>query len=344
MKKTLTINLGGAVFHIDEDAYRLLDNYLANLRIHFRREEGAEEIVRDMEQRISELFAERLHEGRQVITIEDVEAIITQMGQPEELFGEEAPKTERHSYARTSKRLYRDPDDKILGGVAAGFAAYLDWDVTWIRLGLALLSCVVHGLILAYIILWIVVPLARTAPEKLAMKGKTINLENIGKTVTDGFERVNSYVRSDRPRSFLHSLGEGLVAVAGFLIKFLMVLVAICFAPVLLALLVVFIALILVATGLIASVPAVLCSAIPAIDWSLAGASPLSTILMSICGILAIGIPIIGLIHLIMRHFGGWEPMSTVTRVIFILLWLIALGIDIFFLLNSSFIASHINF
>ncbi len=88
MKKTLTINLGGTVYHIDEDAYHLLDNYLANLRIHFRREEGAEEIVHDMELRISELFADRLNEGKQVITIEDVEEIIARMGKPEELSGE----------------------------------------------------------------------------------------------------------------------------------------------------------------------------------------------------------------------------------------------------------------
>ena len=60
MKKTLTVNLGGTVFHIDEDAYRLLDNYLCNLKLHFRKQEGAEEIVNDIENRISELFAEKL--------------------------------------------------------------------------------------------------------------------------------------------------------------------------------------------------------------------------------------------------------------------------------------------
>ena len=68
MKKTLTVNLGGTVFHIDEDAYRLLDNYLCNLRLHFRKQEGAEEIVNDIENRISELFAEKLSAGSQVIT------------------------------------------------------------------------------------------------------------------------------------------------------------------------------------------------------------------------------------------------------------------------------------
>ena len=76
MKKTLTVNLGGTVFHIDEDAYRLLDNYLCNLRLHFRKQEGAEEIVNDIENRISELFAEKLSAGSQVITIADVEEVI----------------------------------------------------------------------------------------------------------------------------------------------------------------------------------------------------------------------------------------------------------------------------
>ena len=80
MKKTLTVNLGGTVFHIDEDAYRLLDNYLCNLRLHFRKQEGAEEIVNDIENRISELFAEKLSAGSQVITIADVEEVIARMG------------------------------------------------------------------------------------------------------------------------------------------------------------------------------------------------------------------------------------------------------------------------
>lgn len=346
MKKTLTINLGGTVYHIDEDAFNLLDNYLSNLRIHFHREEGAEEIVHDMELRISELFTDRLNGGKQVITIEDVEEIIAQMGKPEEFSGEDTENT-HHSDKRRStaeRRLFRDPDNKVLGGVASGLSAYLGWDVTWVRIVLLVLAFFVKGLILAYIIAWIIIPMARTATEKLAMKGETINVENIGKTVTNGFEKVNDYVRSEQPRSVLQKIGEGLVAVAGFLIKFLLIFIAICCAPVLLVLLVVFIALLMAATGIIAAVPAVLYGALPLVDWSAASTNPLVTILLSICGILIIGIPIIGLIHLLMRHFGGWQPMSFATKVIFIILWLISLGIGVFFLLDSSFIASHINF
>ncbi len=314
MKKTLTINLGGTVYHIDEDAYHLLDNYLANLRIHFRREEGAEEIVHDMELRISELFADRLNEGKQVITIEDVEEIIARMGKPEELSGEGNGETSGSEKTKgtTVRRLFRDPDNKVLGGVASGLAAYMGWDVTWVRIILLVLGFFV--------------------------------LENIGKTVTDGFEKVNDYVRSDRPRSILQKIGEGIVSVAGFLIKFLLVFIAICCAPVLFVLLIVFFALLMAATGLIAALPAVLYEVLPAVNWATVGSSPGLTVAMSVAGILVIGIPIIGLIHMLMRHFGGWQPMSIVTKIIFIVLWLIALGVGVFFVLNDPNIASMISY
>jgi len=94
MKKTLTVNLGGTVFHIDEDAYRLLDNYLMNLKHHFRKQEGAEEIVNDIENRISELFSEKISKGQQVITLIDAEEVIHRMGKPEDLSDEEPSKQE----------------------------------------------------------------------------------------------------------------------------------------------------------------------------------------------------------------------------------------------------------
>lgn len=140
MKKTLTVNLGGTVFHIDEDAYQLLDKYLSNLRIHFRKEEGSDEIMDDFEMRISELLNERVRLGYEVITIEQVEEVIKRMGKPEEIFEEEEKSTDHEDNYRaqqqethtqtTKKRLMRDPDNRILGGVAGGFAAYMDWDPT----------------------------------------------------------------------------------------------------------------------------------------------------------------------------------------------------------------------
>ncbi len=336
MKKTLTINLSGTVFHIDEDAYRLLDNYLSNLRVHFRREADGEEIVRDMEQRIAELFTVRLHEGRQVITIEDVEEVIAQMGQPEELEGDASFASADEEQSRGSRRLYRDPDNKVFGGVASGIAAYQDWDVVWVRLAFLLLCIFVQGAVLAYIIAWIIIPAANTATEKLEMQGKKINLENIGRTVTDNFERatekVNNYVRSDRPRSAMRRVGECIVSVASFLIKFAVVILAICCAPVLFGLLIAFVAVLMVGVGMIASVPMFIYDFFPMIDWSVASGSPLAMMGLSLTGILLIGIPIIGIIHLLMRCFGGWQPMSMGMRIALIVLWLLALPVAFFML------------
>ena len=340
MKKTLTVNLGGTVYHIDEDAYKLLDTYLSNLRIHFCREEGAEEIVHDMELRISELFTDRLRDGKQVITIEDVEEIIAQMGKPEDL-GDEADgggetSKDGSTYSQTAKgprRLFRDSDNKVLGGVASGLAAYFGWDPTWVRIIFLILGISLKGFVIAYIIAWIVIPLARTVPEILAMRGAKINVVNIGRTVTDNFEKVNEYVHSGKPHSALQRIGEGIVGVAGVLIKFILIVLAICCAPIVFVIFVVCFAMLMVATGLIAATPAVLYEVLPAVDWNAAGASPTVTIGLAVSGILVIGIPIIGLIHILMRHFGGWQPMSTVTRIIFIVLWFIALsaGFGFFF-------------
>ena len=146
MKKTLTINLGGIVYHIDDDAYRLLDNYLSNLKHYFRKQEGAEEIVNDIEMRIAELFAEKVTEGKQVITVSDVEEIIARVGKPED-FGiadedmDSQKRTEQTSSANqgstqtaAQRRWFRDPDNKLLGGVAAGLAAYFGWDITLVRI------------------------------------------------------------------------------------------------------------------------------------------------------------------------------------------------------------------
>ena len=204
MKKTLTVNLGGTVFHIDEDAYQLLDKYLSNLRIHFRKEEGSDEIMDDFEMRISELLNERIRLGYEVITIEQVEEVIKRMGKPEEIFEEEEKSTDHEDNYRTQqqethaqttkKRLMRDPDNRILGGVAGGFAAYMDWDPTAVRIVLFLLMFFYGITVPLYFLLWIIVPMARTATEKLEMRGQSVTVENIGKTVTDGFEKVSNNV------------------------------------------------------------------------------------------------------------------------------------------------------
>ena len=207
MKKTLTINLSGIVYHIDEDAYVLLDNYLKNLRSHFRREVGVDEIMCDIETRISELFNGFINDGIQIITVKQVEAVITCMGKTEDLFAEEENESEKkHTETDTNtwkaqRKLFRNPDDRILGGVVSGVAAYFGWEPVLLRLLFLIAGLFVQGLLIVYLIAWIIIPLARTATEKLQMHGKAINVENIGRTVTDGFEQTGENVYSDKPRS-----------------------------------------------------------------------------------------------------------------------------------------------
>ncbi len=340
MKRILTINVGGTVFNIDEDAYFLLDSYLVNLRIHFRCKEGGEERLRDMERRMAGLFADRLKEGGDVIAKEAVEEIIARMGQPEGLSGESSESdAERGGGKSAPRRLYRDLDDKVLGGVASGWAAYLHWDVTVVRLALLVMTCFVHALVLAYVLAWIIMPPARTALEKLAMRGQKINVENIGKTVTGGFEKPEDPVRPKR-RGLLRSAGDKLVVVAGFLMKALLVIVAVCCVPALLLLLAVFIMLLLAGAGIVATVPALFYTAWPWINWSPVPFSPVAIMLTSVCGILAIGIPLVGAVHWLLCRSGRCKPMSVATKIIFIVLWLASLGLGAHFLIHLFAILS----
>ena len=333
MKKTLTVNLGGTVFHIDEDAYRLLDNYLSNLKIHFRKEAGADEIIDDIERRISELFAEKLTAGSQVITITDVEEVIARMGKPEDMEAENDSEPSIGNATRTTihRRLYRNPDDKLLGGVISGMAAYLGWDVTLLRLLLlVVLICGVGTLIPVYIVCWLVIPEARIAAEKLSMRGEAVTVENIGKTVTDGFEKVangvNDYMKSDKPRTFLQKLGDALVMVAGWFFKICLVIFAIICSPLLFVFGVVFVALLFAAVMVAIGGGAALISMFPTFDVILP-TSPLSAIVMYIAGILLVGIPLVSLVWAIFSLIFKWQPMASGLKWTLVILWMVSAAV-----------------
>lgn len=344
MKKTLTVNLGGTVFHIDEDAYRLLDNYLKNLKAHFRKEQGVEEIVDDMETRIAELFAEKKSTNSQVITLADVEEVIARMGKPEDfdepINAETADNgsSERRKDGRESgqtnarRRFYRDPDNKMLGGVAGGVAAYFDWDVTLVRLVLVLLVFLPYcPVVLPYLIAWFLIPEAHTATEKLNMRGEPVTVESIGKTVTDGFERmandVNRYMNSDKPRTLLQQIGDVAVAVIGAFLKLILLLLAVACAPVLFAFVVVFVLLIVALVTFVFSGTIYLVDWLPAIQWELPLASPLWNILGAMGGVILLGIPLGGLVYGLLCRVFQWQPMGTALKWSLFILWLIGVGL-----------------
>ena len=346
MKKTLTVNLGGTVFHIDEDAYQLLDKYLSNLRIHFRKEEGSEEIMNDFEMRISELFGERVRLGHEVITIEHVEEVINRMGKPEEIFEEEETEEEKENAKKRvfqeqvitgKKKLMRDPDNRVIGGVAAGIAAYMGWDTTAVRLAMILLLFIpfVHWMALLYIILWMVMPVAKTAADRLIMRGKSVTLETIGQTVTDGFEKVssnvNDYISSDKPRNFFQKLADLFVTVFGFLLKFGAVLAVIILLPPLL--LIVFI-LFIVTVALVGGGASVLYQLSP-FGWDLYSGVPVYMAVIGCIGvILLIGIPAIALLYAVCGQLFNLKPLPTSAKWTLLVLWLIAVAGCIIYFVN----------
>ena len=185
MKKTININLAGFVFYIDEDAYETLQKYLNNIRTYLGNTEGREEIIDDIESRIAELFSEK---QKQVITLNEVNDVIEVMGQPEDYMSEEEPE-EKTAGQQSSKRLYRDPDSTVLGGVCSGVGHYLNIDAVWIRL--IFLAMIWSGVsILFYFILWAIIPKAETTAQKLEMKGKAATFSNIEDYVRKGYENV----------------------------------------------------------------------------------------------------------------------------------------------------------
>lgn len=199
MNKTVNINLAGIFFHIDEDAYLKLQRYLEAIKRSFTDSQGRSEIIADIEARIAELFNERVQNDKQVIRIKEVDEVIAIMGQPEDylvddaIFEDEPQRSYAHK-STPSKKLYRDTDNSYVGGVSSGLGHYFGVDAIWIRLAWVLLVAGAGTGILLYILLWILVPEAKTTAEKIMMTGEPVNISNIEKKIKDGFDTVTDTV------------------------------------------------------------------------------------------------------------------------------------------------------
>jgi phage shock protein PspC (stress-responsive transcriptional regulator) len=208
MKKVININLGGLPYIIDEDAFEHLSKYLGSIRKHFSYSEGCDEILSDIELRMSELFQEQL-KAKQIITLQELNNAIEILGTPEDfgaqqdgfVMDDEPHRDKDHSkfeengsykYIKTGKKIFRDMDEKIIGGVCSGIAAYLGVsDPIWIRIVFA------AGIPLGfwgpplYIILMMIMPKAKTAADRLAMRGEPINVDNIARTIENQINDIS---------------------------------------------------------------------------------------------------------------------------------------------------------
>lgn len=202
MKKNITINICGQLYAIDEDACKLLEQYLDNMKRYFARREGGDEIADDIEHRVAEHLADLKAQGVEAVTIDHVRDIISQIGNPEQMDdGDDTADTTQQppeppqsddALARgrrwlAGRRLYRDPDDKMLSGLTAGLCKYFGSTdpLPW-RIALVVLAFVSFSTIgILYLIGWMVVPEARTAEDRLRMQGKPVNPTTLSEEVVN---------------------------------------------------------------------------------------------------------------------------------------------------------------
>ncbi len=342
MKKTVTINLSGFIFNIDEDAYNKLNEYLTLLKNHFTKQEEGHEIIADIESRITELFKERTGSSRQVITIEDVEDVIAMLGTPEMIIGEdeeessdseEEKQERRKSKHKDNKRFYRDVDNRVLGGVCSGLAAYFDIDPVIIRVLMIILFFAFGPLL--YIVLWIAIPPAKTTAERLRMKGEKINVKNIENSIKEEFESVkenfHKYRKSkhwDESTDFIHRL----IALIGTIIH---AVFKIIFAAIGFIIVITGIVLLLSFTGVF-YFDSIGPTGINISDIWTMFVSPSSVTILLTGLFIIIGVPILFILYGIVRFLFGINTRSRIVNSTGFMIWIIGLFFLIGAVVNES--------
>lgn len=205
MRPTIPVNLGGLQFVFNDDAYKLMSGYLQSLEEAFRAQGlDAAELSADIESRCAEILCENHDRMTYIITESDITQLIDRMGRPDEIIDVEMSDNGRQEQAGATtsdvppyippspeplrKRLYRIKNGAELGGVCGGIAAYINWDPSYVRLitvVLAILS--VSTVCIAYLVLWIVIPQAKTPLQEMELRGESPTLNNIGRTVKQAF-------------------------------------------------------------------------------------------------------------------------------------------------------------
>lgn len=193
MKKTVNVNISGIVFHIEEEAYDILQKYLLAIEKNFNDEEERKEIMRDIESRIAELFQGKNNLSKEVINDADVEDVIKIMGNPEDYVNNDYEdegtfQKEEHnesSNAESNKRLFRDKDNAQVAGVCSGLAAYIGIDPVVVRIIFIVMMLLGLSGGVVYLILMFIIPEAKTSNDKLKMHGRPINVNSIKETAKD---------------------------------------------------------------------------------------------------------------------------------------------------------------
>lgn len=364
MKKNISINICGTIYAIDEDAYQLLENYLQSMKNYFRNEEGGDEIADDIEHRVAELLWEYKEQGMTAVNIETIKEIINKVGNPADIddsahtdannaftsetnnnegkenffssFGDETSVFGKIKKNISTRRFYRNADNKMLGGICSGLADYFGvGDVTIWRLAVLVLAFVGWGfnmsffhhffifdmidftfnflVPLTYLVIWIVVPEARTPEDKLRMQGMDVNPENIKEQVVSDSEgnKTERVTTGNKASGCLKTL----------LICFAILLMLPLFIAFIAVLIAIFIACLFVFGGV--SVVAGIFPEIVDLAEPISACGPALWVGL-IAALLAVGIPINAFIRLFKSNTKPLSPYK-VTGILFI--WLLSIAV-----------------
>ena len=360
MKRNISVNIFGTLYPIDEDAYELLQKYNENMRRYYSRREGGDEIADDIEHRVAELLSDLRSQGVMAITIEHVKEIIDRIGDPWAMDdgdngenttntsdssnstaqegGNNSPNSDNaamgNSYAgRTadplaedpyySKKLFRDPEDKLLGGVLSGLSHYFGIKETIVlRLLMIILLLISFTLVaLIYVIAWILIPEAITPEDRLRMYGRPVSARTINEELMRGVNATNNFVTNphnqDSARGCLSAIMKFVLFCVGAFFVFIFGSIFLAFIA---ALAGISVASITSGLGVFNPFDFELSSVINAV--------PLWLVLLAIASILIVlGLPLFGLIKLLSPNSENNRPMSTTTKALLIIGWVIFVGI-----------------
>ncbi|WP_295666573.1 PspC domain-containing protein [uncultured Mucilaginibacter sp.] len=331
MNKTIIININGIVFHIEEDAYEILKNYMTDVKRHFSNSADSLEITTDIENRIAEMFSEILaKDNRQVIVDQDVHSVIEQMGSVADFeSAEEEAKQQPNSFGYTmeTRRLFRDPDDHLVAGVCSGIANYFDIDAVWVRLAFAISFAFAGTGLVLYIILWIVVPKAITRADRMAMKGEKQNLQGFKKNFEDELSSMKQnlsnfgtearpfvYKARDFAGDFFHHLGRFIAGAGKVFVKMLGVLILLAAFGFCVFLIVMLIAILGFNTGAPDGIfPFTIMSSDHADN-------------VYLCAFFAAFIPLLSIILITLKGIFNVDSIGRSTGTVFLVIWLCSLG------------------
>ncbi|WP_104384006.1 PspC domain-containing protein [Sphingobacterium sp. HMA12] len=325
MNKTIIININSIVFHIEEDAYEVLRSYMIDIQKHFGQSEDSREILQDIENRISEMFTEKIQAGsKEVLNMEDVNAVIDQMGRVSDFESEDQDdySSFRHEANtdgfKVGKKLMRDPDDRVFSGVCSGLGHFFGIEAKWVRLLFALFVIIGGSGLLVYVILWIVMPPAITRADKMEMRGEAPNIQNFKRS----FDEEMSGVRDTFSRG-LDRTGDGVTKLLQIIVKAIGVFFVILVGATLIGLI---IGLIFFALAIVNVIPDVMDDSGPFYLME-----PSDVPFALIAGFLSIFIPLAGLFYLLLRVLFEKKPMNNYLTTTLFLVWLASIGAIIYY-------------